>query len=299
MQHLKIGHYTHEEHGTGVTVFLFDHSARGAYTLCGSAPATHELETLELDSIVPEVNGLLFSGGSAFGLSAVEGVMRWQKEQNQGFNTPSGVVPIVPAVGLYDLSIKQAFAPTAVMAYEACQNAVENNLMEGSVGAGTGASVGKLVLSAQCMSGGLGRAEIKLSNGVSVVAYAVVNSAGDVLNETGEIIAGACLKDGRFADCTKYLLSGQNDWTGFECNTTLVAVFTNAFFSKAELKRISKMAVAGMARAISPIFTRYDGDIIFCFSLGEHKTSESVIGTMAAHAVRQAIVNAVKHSVPL
>jgi L-aminopeptidase/D-esterase-like protein len=297
MQYLKVGHYTQEEQGTGLTVFLFDHKTQGAYTLCGSAPAAHELHTLELDAIVPSVNGLLFSGGSAFGLSAVEGVMRWLKEHNRGYHTPYGVVPIVPAVGLYDLSIKQPLPPTADMAYEACQRAVENNSLEGPIGAGTGASVGKCISTARCMSGGLGRAELTLSNGTVVIAYAVVNSMGDILNETGDIIAGARLENGAFADCTQSLLSGHTAWMcRDESNTTLAAVFTNALLSKSELKRISKMAVAGMARAISPVFTRYDGDIIFCFSLGEHQAKEPIIGAMAAEAVRQAIVNAVKQS---
>lgn len=299
MQYLKIGHYTEEEHGTGITVFLFDQGALGAYTLCGSAPATHELHTLELDAIVPKVNGLLFSGGSAFGLSAIEGVMRWLKEQHRGYSMPNGVVPIVPAVSLYDLHVKHALPPTAEMAYEACQRAIENNPLEGSIGAGTGASVGKFILTAQHMSGGLGRAELVLPTGVCVTAYAVVNSMGDVINEKGDIIAGARDKKGDFANCTQHLLSGKHDWIRYESNTTLVAVFTNVLLSKDALKRVSKMAVAGMARAISPVFTRYDGDIIFCFSLGEYEAKESVVGVMAVEAVRRAIVNAVKYSIPL
>jgi L-aminopeptidase/D-esterase-like protein len=123
---------------------------------------------------------------------------------------------------------------------------------------------------------------------------------GDILDNHGNIVAGACLENGKFANCTQYLLSGQNDFSNHDSNTTLVAIFTNAQFTKNELKRISKMALAGMAGAISPAFTSHDGDIIFCFSLGEQQgVSESTIGTMAAEAVRQAIVNAVKQSIIL
>lgn len=297
MQNLKIGHHTEEEQGTGVTVFLFETPARGAYTLCGSAPASHELHTLELDALIPHVNGLMFAGGSAFGLCAVEGVMCWLKERDRGYSMPTGVVPIVPAAGLYDLAVKKPYTPTAEHAYLACEAAVVNNEKQGNIGAGTGASVGKFVSTAQPMSGGLGRAEITLSNGVSVLAYAVVNSLGDVFDVTGNIIAGAQLASGEFADCTQHLLSGEDGWMTTGSNSTLVAVFTNAMFSKIELKRISKVAIAGMARAISPVFTRYDGDIAFCFSLGDMQASENVVGVMAAEAVRQAIVNAVKNSV--
>jgi L-aminopeptidase/D-esterase-like protein len=296
MHPLKIGHYTQEEEGTGVTVFLFDQPAPGVYLLAGSAPASHELHTLELDALTPTVDGLVFVGGSAFGLSAVEGAMRWCKEQGRGYATSHGSIPIIPAAGIYDLAVKKAVAPSAESVYQACVDAVKNNPLQGRVGAGTGASVGKCITNAHRMSGGLGQAELTLPNGVSVLAYAVVNSVGDILDKNGNIIAGARFVNGEFADCTQYLLSGHDDLFNQESNTTLVALFTNARFSKAALKRISKMAIAGMARAISPAFTAYDGDIVFCFSLGEYEISEKIIGAMAAEAVRQAIMNAVKKS---
>lgn len=299
MQFLKIGHYTQEQHGTGVTVFLFDKPARGAYLLCGSSPASHELTTLELDANISHVDGLIFLGGSAFGLSAVDGVMRWFKEQGRGYPTPYGAVPIVPAVGIYDLAIKQAIPPTSENAYQACRSAFEDNVSEGRIGAATGASIGKFVPFAARMSGGLGCAELTLADGLSVLVYAVVNSLGDVRDKSGNIIAGARLPNGEFANCEEYLLSGQEDSAPTLLNTTLIAVFTNGKFSKIELSRIAKVAVAGMARAISPVFTRYDGDILFCFSLGERLATEKVVSTMAAEAVRQAIVNAVKDSIVL
>lgn len=299
MQSLKIGHSTHLNHATGLTVFLFDEPATAAYVLCGSSPASCELGTIELDATVQHINGLVFFGGSAFGLAAVEGVMRWLREQGKGFETPASVVPIVPAAGIYDLGQQLPHPPTPEDGYQACVTAIENNPLRGRIGVGTGASVGKLLPDTFCMSGGFGHAEMTLENGVTVGAYAVVNSLGDVRDQ-GEIIAGAKTKEGEFADCEKLLLSGVREKKLSDIiNTTLVAVFTNAKFSRAELKRIAKVALGGMARAISPVFTRYDGDIIFCVSLGEEAASEVTVAAMAAEMVRKAIVNAVKDSIIL
>lgn len=295
MQSLKIGHFTHTDHGTGVSVFLFDHPVPAAYTLCGAAPASHELHALELAANVPYIDGLLFTGGSAWGLSAVAGVMRWFQEQGRGYRTAAGRVPIVPTVGLYDLAIKTAHPPTAEQAYQACCDAQEAHPAMGQIGAGTGASVGKLVPHAACMNGGIGWAQQTLVTGVSVVAYAAVNSVGDVRDQDGTILAGARLTTGEFANCEHYVMSGQYAERAQQgTNTTLVAVFTNAIFNKPELKRIANVALSGMPRAIFPVFTRYDGDIIFCASLGEYLADEMTVAVIAAEVVRQAIVNAVK-----
>ncbi len=293
MQYLKIGHATNEAHATGVSVFLFDRPAPTAYSLCGASPASHELHVLELDANVPFIDGLAFTGGSAFGLNAVAGVLRWFQEQGRGYQTHAGPVPIVPVAGIYDLAVKSSQPPTAEEGYQACLNARENNPLQGRVGAGTGASVGKLIPEAARMRGGIGFSELTLKNGVTVLAYALVNSVGDV-RDGSDIIAGARFADGTFANCEQYLLTGHQAIETDLANTTLVAVFTNAKFSKSELKRISKVAMTGMARAISPVFTRADGDIIFCTSLGDHPGVEMIVGSMAAEAVRQAIINAVK-----
>lgn len=223
--------------------------------------------------------------------------MTYLTERGIGHPTPHGVVPIVPAAAIYDLNYKRPLAPSAEDAYQACLHAKENNHDSGRIGAGTGATVGKLILQAHRMTAGFGFAEITLSTGVQVIACAVVNAVGDVRDATGRIIAGARYDNGEFANCEQYLLSGKAEIDLFaHANTTLVAVFTNAKFSKDGLKRVGKMALAGMARAISPIFTRYDGDIIFCVSLGKEVVSELTIGSMAAEAVKQAIWNAVKDS---
>jgi L-aminopeptidase/D-esterase-like protein len=158
--------------------------------------------------------------------------------------------------------------------------------------------VGKLIPHARTMTGGLGRAEITLADGVKIIAFAVVNAGGDVLDAAGNIIAGAQWEDGTFVNTSRWLCTHPEALSFFQCaNTTLVAVFTNAKFSKTELMRINRMAVAGMARAISPLFTCYDGDILFTISLGEQQASVLTTGTAAAEAVRLAIVDAVRTSV--
>jgi L-aminopeptidase/D-esterase-like protein len=295
---LRVGHYTNENQGTGASVFLFEKPALAAYWLCGSSPASHELGALELDANVTHINGLALLGGSAFGLSAVSGVMRWLQEQGQGWVTPHGRVPIVPAAAIYDLAVKDPVPPSADAVYQACLSASVDNVEAGRVGAGTGASVGKLVSTASRMTGGIGREEVILPDGVRILVYAVVNSVGDVYDHA-KIIAGARFSNGEFANCQAALFKAQDDRNMSSSNTTLVALFTDAKLTKLELRRIAKMATAGMARAIAPAFTRYDGDIVFAVSLGEKAASEIVIGTVAAEMTRQAIVNAVNHSVIL
>lgn len=296
MKGLKVGHHTHAEHRTGVSVFLFDCPAVGAYILCGAAPASHEWAALESEASVSILHGLALCGGSAYGLFASEGVVRFLRESGIGLALPHGVVPIVPAAAVYDLAYGAAEPPTADDAYQACLDAHEDNRESGPIGAGAGATVGKVIPNAHHMTSGMGRAELTLPNGLTVLAYAVVNAVGDVHNADGQIVAGATNDAGQFMDCEAFLLSGQGEalLIPHHTNTTLVAVFTNAAFTKPELKRVGKMAVGGMARAISPVFTDYDGDTIFTISMGEVKASVLSVGTMAAEAVRLAILDAVK-----
>jgi len=297
MSFVHVGHYTDHQHKTGSSVFLFETPARAVYLLCGAAPATRDVHTLEPASIVDGIHGLVLTGGSAFGLDAVAGAMTFLREKNRGFMTPSGVVPIVPAAAMYDLTVSTA-RPTADNVYQACQAAVPDQSISGRIGAGTGASVGKMIPHAKAMSSGLGCATVRLSNNVTVTAYAVVNALGNIKDQQGNIIAGARLPDGSFADIEKYLLSEQSQIEPFpNTNTTLVAVMTNAKFTKAELLRIARMASSGMARAIFPVFTRYDGDIIFAISTGDLLASENSVSVAAAEAVRLAILDAVRESV--
>lgn len=293
---VKVGHFSNKQGGTGVSVFLFEHDAVGGYWICGSAPATHELAALDPDNSVPECHGLALTGGSAYGLHSSLGVMRFLVEKGIGHPVPSGVVPIVPASAIYDMAYMSSQFPSSGDAYQACLEAAENNTQSGQIGAGTGATVGKIVPGTNCMQGGIGRAMLKLENGLEVMAYAVVNSVGDV-HDDGAIVAGACDANDMFVNSEAYLLSGQAENELFSnSNTTLVAVFTNAALEKDGAKRIAKMACAGIARAITPVFTKYDGDIAFCFSVGDYDVNELTLGTMAAEAVRLAILDAVKES---
>lgn len=294
---LRVGHCTRESEGTGVSVFLFDVPATGACWLPGSAPATHDILVLEPESSVPELHGLVFTGGSAYGLNAAMGAMTYLTERGLGHPTLHGVVPIVPTAAIYDLDYKTSVPPLAEDAYAACENAYLDNQESGQIGAATGARIGKVVPNASFMTGGVGVGKIVLESGIEVCAYVVVNCIGDVYDEKNTIIAGAKASTGHFANCNHYLLAGMEETDLFaQANTTLAAVFTNVKFSKAELKRIAKMATAGMARAISPIFTRYDGDIVFCVSLGNKTATELTVGTMAQEAIRLAIMDAVKNS---
>lgn len=301
MSSVHVGHYSNLDNKTGVSVFLFESLAPAVYLLCGSAPATRELSVLEPGAIVEGIHGLVLTGGSAFGLDAVAGVMTFLQERGRGFKTAHKIVPIVPAAAIYDCAFAVA-PPTAEEAYQACLNARPNHLLSGRIGAGVSASVGKCVPHARPMSGGLGCATILLQKNIEVTAYAVVNCVGDVRDQQGNILAGARFQDGHFADTEQFFLThffADHFPFASTLNTTLVVVTTNAFFDKAALLRITRVASTGMARAISPVFTRDDGDLIFAISVGEEKISEQNVSIAAAEAVRLAILNAVKESVIL
>lgn len=291
---LTIGHTTRSDISSGVSVFLLPQSSPCGYWLCGSAPATRDVSLLDAVATVPGIDALVFTGGSAFGLGVTDGVMRWLHEQGRGFPTLAGVIPIVPTAAIFDLEVGKPFAPTADDAYAACVNAVSDQHQSGRIGAGAGASISKLVPSAQQVAGGIGWAEQHCANGLYVLAYAVVNCVGDVLDEHGNITAGAKATHD-FLNLQSHFMSGQPTHTDLitKTNTTLVAVFTNGKFDKAQLTRIAKTASAGMARAICPVFTAYDGDVVFAASVSDVIADEVTVGIIAAELVRQAIVKAV------
>lgn len=297
LENLSIGHYTNEKGGTGLTVFLPDERMICGWWLCGSAPATREVTVLDPGLTMDRIDGLLLTGGSAYGLGATNGVMQWLKEHNRGYQTRFGVVPIVPTAGIFDFGIKGMNVPTAENAYLACQQATKKNTLRGRIGVGTGATVGKWLNNDKCMSGGFGHAELMGPDGLLILACAVVNSIGDVVDEQGKIVAGATNLEGKFTDLASAIIAG--DYGKIEIsrqNTTLVAVFSNALLDKAQLTRVAKMASAGIARATQPAFTRYDGDVVFCSSLGTIQAEEVVVGSLAAKATHLAILNAVQDS---
>lgn len=295
MDGLKIGHYTDKINKTGLSVFIFETPAMASYHIAGAAPASRELAPLLPESSVQNVHGLLLTGGSAYGINAAQGLMEYLQEQKLGVKVPHGVVPIVPAAGIYDMAYGQAAYPNASNAYQACKNAMSDTVPQGQVGVGAGATIGKIIPNTHAMQGGFGMASVDLGKGITVQACVVVNAVGDIYDQRGNIIAGAKTEQG-FINTAKTLLEKKDLPIIFHefTHTSLAAIFTNGQFTKAELKHIAKMASAGMARAISPVFTGYDGDLIFAVSLGEKKASPSLVGIAAAEALHLAILNAVK-----
>jgi L-aminopeptidase/D-esterase-like protein len=246
-----------------------------------------------------EIHALLLTGGSAFGLGAADGVMRWLKEQDRGYHTPWVKVPIVPAAVVFDLNLgSNSVWPDAHAGYQACQNAAPTGIQEGNVGAGTGATVGKWKGMEFRMKGGIGISHRKLDDLV-VVGLAVVNAVGDVIDEQGNILAGARDANGKFfgqEDPHRQFARGK---VLENANTTLVAVVTNADLSKVELHRVAQRMHDGMARAVVPSHTSYDGDATFALSHGELKVDFDLVAEVSAAVTADSIRRAVRaaHSV--
>ena len=304
---LLVGHYTDLVGATGCTVVLTPQGARASADVRGPAPGTRETDLLQPGKLVQEVHAILLSGGSAFGLAAADGVMRWLAERGFGFDTGVAKVPIVPAAILFDLAIGDPEArPGPDAGYAACEAATNEPVAQGNVGAGTGATVGKLLGPRYCMKAGLGSAAVKIGNGVTVAALVAVNALGDVVDpNTGQIIAGTRKPlVGGFLN-TAQAMRGKLGQTifGMMTNTTLVVVATDAHFDKAQLSMIASMAHNGLARAIRPSHTMVDGDTVFALSTGDRKADLSAVGAAAADVVAEAIVRAVRtakslHGIP-
>jgi len=288
---LTIGHQTLSDKGTGLSVFLFDQRASANYFICGASPATSKLEFLQHGRDA-KIDALVFSGGSAYGLGAVTGVMEWLREQGRGYNPSSDIlVPIVPMACIFDLTVKGFYYPQREDGYAACENATNDNQQQGKVGVGCGATVAKLLGAEQGVSGGLGYASIQHQSGLLVSSYAVVNSVGNIMDQNGKVIAGLDDANVPLSMLPEYR-HGKNNLIE-KTNTTLVAIFTNATLNRQALLTVSKMAAAGIARAIKPAFTPFDGDVVFAVSLGEVPTSPLLVGQLAADMTQCAIVNAV------
>ncbi len=301
---LLVGHYTDVERATGCTVVLTPQGARAGVDVRGFAPGTRETDALRPEKLVQEVHGVLITGGSAFGLAAADGVMRWLAEHDYGFDTGFGRVPIVPAAVLFDLMIGDPRAyPDADAGYQACEAASDAPVPMGNVGAGTGATVGKILGPRYAMKGGLGSARVKIGGGVTVGALVAVNALGDVVDpRTGEILAGARKPlVGGFVN-TAQLLQGQLGQTILNVvggNTTLAVVATDAYLTKTQLTALASMAHDGLARAIRPVHTMLDGDTIFALSTGDRKADPTAVGAAAVEALAEAVVRAVRAATPL
>ena len=293
---IRVGHFTDSRRPTGCTVILYESGAVAGVDVRGSAPGTRETDLLKPTNLVDKVNAIVLSGGSAFGLEAATGVMRYLEEQNAGFATPAGKVPIVPAAILYDLNVGDAkIRPNADAGYKACANAKSGPVEEGSVGAGAGATVGKIG-GGRPMKGGIGTSSIRLANGLVVGAIVAVNCVGDVIDpKTGKIVAGARTPDGKsFVNIMDAYRAGRAGATPLQ-NTTIGVVATNARFDKTQMTKIAEMAHDGLARAINPTHTPSDGDTLFAMSTGTSSATPNLtaIGALAAEAVSEAILRAV------
>lgn len=296
---IKVGHHTLSERPTGCTVIMVDgDGAAGGVSQRGGAPGTRETDLLDPSNMVDKVNAVVLSGGSAFGLDAASGTVKWLEEHNIGWDVRIAKVPIVPAAILFDLPVggNPKIRPTADCGYRAAAAASSAPVAEGTIGAGAGATVGKSGGPGRSMKAGLGSYSITLSNGLRVGAIVAVNAVGDIIDpDTGKIVAGVRNPDGSFADARRLLRTGQ---TGPRPrageNTTIGLVATNARLTKAQVQRVALMADDGFARAIYPAHTVGDGDTVFALATGKWTGEADVtqIGALAAEMMARAIVRA-------
>jgi L-aminopeptidase/D-esterase-like protein len=300
---LRVGHHTLSERPTGCTVVLVDgDGAVGGVSQRGAAPGTRETDLLDPLNLVDRVNAVVLAGGSAFGLDAAHGVVRYLEERKIGWSVgAAGVVPIVPAAILFDLGFggDPKIRPTADCGYRAAQGATAAAVQEGNVGAGAGATLGKIAGRERAMKGGLGSASIVLPNGLAVGAIAAVNAIGDVIDPaTAQVVAGVRRADGKsLADARKLLRDGsllRAPQPRAAENTTIAIVATNARLTKAEAARVALMADDGLARAIVPAHTAGDGDTVFSLATGrwDGAADASIVGALAAEVLAEAIVRA-------
>ena len=288
---ITVGHATDSTARTGCTVILCPAGATAGVDVRGAAPGTRETEALRPGRLVQKAHAVLLTGGSAFGLEAAGGIVQYLEEQNVGFPAGPVCVPIVPAAVIFDLGVGDAkVRPDKEMGYQACLNATDEPVVMGAIGAGTGATVGKAP-GVTSSPGGLGSACMRLDSGLVVAAIVVVNALGNVVHpRTGEILAGG-KENGDFVDITERLLAAD---LVHGTNTTIGVVATNATLSPAEVHRVAEMAHDGMARAIRPAHTMFDGDTLFALATGSHTGSGvNAVGILAAEVVAKAIVNAV------
>jgi L-aminopeptidase/D-esterase-like protein len=297
---IRVGHDTNLEAGTGCSVILCDTPAVGGVDVRGGAPATRETDLLRPMYLVDQVHAVVLTGGSAFGLDAASGVMRYLEERQIGFDVRVTRIPIVPAAAIFDLAFGSATVrPDADAGYRACEQATSGPVAQGNVGAGTGATVGKMFGPAFAMKGGVGSASAQLADGTRVGALVVVNAFGDILNpQTQQVVAGARNPMGNGILATHPF-----------SNTTIAVIATDASLSKEEVNKVAQMAHDGLAQTIRPAHTMIDGDTIFALALGPRLQarpdpattafSVSMLGAAAAATLARAIVKAVQRATTL
>lgn len=301
----RVGHRTNLPGATGCTVIICPPGTVGGVDVRGGAPGTRETDLLRPMHRVEHVNAVVLSGGSAFGLATADGVMRYLAEHGIGYTTRSGhLVPIVPAAIVFDLGFGEGdVKPSAEDGYAACEAASAAPVAQGTVGAGTGCRVGAAFGNAYSTKGGVGSALVELDDGLAVGALCVVNAVGDVVDERGQILAGVRMPpDGaQFAGMLNVLrhLPPAMPAADPRENTVIGVVATNAKLTREETNYVARMAHDGIARAVSPAHTAFDGDTLFALASGEQPADVSVIGAFAAEAVAQAIRRSVRQATTL
>ena len=294
---IKVGHAQDITGGSGCTVILCENGAMGAVDVRGSAPATKETDLLRPENMINKVFAVMLSGGSAYGLDACSGAMKYLEEKKCGFDVGIGVVPIVCGASLFDLTVGDSQCrPDSAMGYRACQNADAGPVAQGNVGAGTGASVGKYLGTERMMKGGFGAYGVDIG-GVKCGALVAVNALGDIFDvKSGRPLAGLLSEDRKSLDSTQRIMyeeltKNRNIFSG---NTTLGCIVTNAKLSKAEANKLASVAHNGYAMSIRPAHTSADGDAIFVLSTGEVEAGRDALGMVATEVMALAVGNAVK-----
>ncbi len=292
-----VGHATDREGLTGCTAVLFEEPAVVGVDVRGSSPGTRETDRLSPTGTVRRTHALLLTGGSAFGLAAVEGVVSFLEERDVGLDVGVARIPLVSAAVLFDLVVgSPAARPGPEMGYEAATSAKNGDFAQGSVGAGTGATVGKVLGMERAMKGGVGSASVWLDGGLVVGALAAVNAFGGVRDpDSGKILAGPRMDDGALGDTVELLPEAVTRMRWGE-DTTLGIVATNADLSKAQVSKIAQMAHDGLARAVEPVHTTVDGDVVFAVSVGGVDAPTDIVGAWGARVMQEAILRAVRRA---
>ncbi|MDY6796290.1 MAG: P1 family peptidase [Actinomycetota bacterium] len=295
---LRVGHAEDRVGLTGCTVLIMPPGTKGGGSVRGGAPGSRETDLLDPKNLVEEVNAFVLSGGSAFGLAAADGVVRYLEEHDMGFETGAARIPIVPAAVIFDLGVGSAdVRPDAGMGYKACVDAGGEIMRQGNVGAGMGATLGMVMGPSNCTKSGLGTACFEGDGGLKLFALAVVNAFGDVIDERGEIIAGARDSQGGFLDTEAFLESTMKGGSFAPMsNTTIGAIVTNARLSKTDVNWVASVGHNGLARAIRPSHTKLDGDAIFAAATGKVEASPDLVGIVGTRIMAEAIRAAVRSS---
>lgn len=294
---IKVGHAQDLKAATGCTVIICEEGATGGVDVRGGSPGTRETDLLDPQNLVDKIHAVMLSGGSAFGLDAASGAMKYLEEKDIGFDVQVTKVPIVCSAVLFDLVVGDyKVRPDLEMGYKACVNATEKECPNGNIGAGTGATVGKFLGIERAMKGGLGSYAIQIGD-LKVGAIVAVNALGDIIDpETGEVLAGLLDEDKKNLAGTENIMAKKYSEKKniFSGNTTIGVVATNGIFTKAEANKLASMSHNGYARTMRPAHSIFDGDTIFAMATGKIEADINVVGFLAARTMERAVVNAIK-----